>query len=44
MTINVDADATPDQLVKLREEVEARCPVRDNAAHAAPVSIVFSRL
>jgi uncharacterized OsmC-like protein len=39
VNIKVDADATPDQLAKLREEVEARCPVSDNITHATPVSI-----
>ena len=37
--IKVDADATPDQLARLREEVEARCPVSDNITNATPVSI-----
>jgi uncharacterized OsmC-like protein len=44
VTINVDSDATPDQLAKLRDEVEARCPVSDNIANATPVSIVFSTI
>jgi uncharacterized OsmC-like protein len=44
VTINVDADATPDQLTKLREEVEARCPVSDNIANATPVNIVLSKV
>jgi uncharacterized OsmC-like protein len=44
VTINVDSDATPDQLAKLRDEVEARCPVSDNIANATPVSIVFSKI
>jgi uncharacterized OsmC-like protein len=39
VNIKVDADATPDQLAKLREEVEARCPVSDNITNATPVSI-----
>ena len=39
VNIKVDADATPDQLAKLRQEVEARCPVSDNIAHATPVSV-----
>jgi uncharacterized OsmC-like protein len=44
VTIKVDADATPDQLARLREEVEARCPVSDNIANATPVNISFSAL
>jgi uncharacterized OsmC-like protein len=42
VTIKMDADATPDQLARLREEVEARCPVSDNIANATPVSIAMS--
>ena len=42
VTINVGSDATPDQLAKLREEVEARCPVSDNIANATPVNIALS--
>ena len=41
VNIKVDADATPDQLAKLREEVEARCPVSDNITNATPVSIAL---
>ena len=44
VTINVDSDATPDQLAKLRDEVEARCPVSDNIANATPVNILFSTI
>jgi len=43
VTIQVDADATPEQLHKLREEVEARCPVSDNLAHPTPVNITLNR-
>ena len=42
VNIKVDTDATPDQLAKLREEVEARCPVSDNITNATPVSISFA--
>jgi uncharacterized OsmC-like protein len=42
VTIRVDADATPEQLAKLKEEVEARCPVSDNIANATPVNIALS--
>ena len=42
VNIKVDADATPDQLAKLREEVEARCPVSDNITNATPVSIALA--
>jgi uncharacterized OsmC-like protein len=44
VTIKVDADATPDQLAKLKEEVEARCPVSDNIANATPVNIAMSAI
>jgi uncharacterized OsmC-like protein len=37
--IRVDADATPEELEKLRAEVEARCPVSDNIAHGTPVHV-----
>jgi hypothetical protein len=40
VTINVDADATPDSLGKLRNEVESRCPVSDDVAGATPISVV----
>ncbi|HEV7505232.1 MAG TPA: OsmC family protein [Thermoanaerobaculia bacterium] len=39
VALKVDADATPEQLAKLRDEVEARCPVSDNLSQATPVSI-----
>lgn len=42
VNIKVDADATPDELARLREEVEARCPVSDNIANATPVSIALT--
>lgn len=44
VTINVDSDATPDQLEALRAEVEARCPISDNIAQATPVNIVLSKV
>jgi uncharacterized OsmC-like protein len=42
VTIKVDADASPEQLAKLRDEVEARCPVSDNIANATPVNIAMN--
>lgn len=39
VNIKVHADATPEQLEKLRSEVEARCPVSDNIGGATPVNI-----
>jgi uncharacterized OsmC-like protein len=42
VNIKVDADATPDQLARLREEVEARCPVSDNITNTTPVSIALT--
>lgn len=39
VTIKVDADATPEQLEKLRSEVESRCPVSDNITHPTPVHV-----
>jgi uncharacterized OsmC-like protein len=42
VTIKVDADATPEQLEKLRSEVEARCPVSDNIANPTAVNIALT--
>jgi len=42
VNIKVDADATRDELARLREEVEARCPVSDNIANATPVTIALA--
>lgn len=39
VTIKVQADASAEQLEKLRQEVEARCPVSDNIGSATPVNI-----
>ena len=40
--IKIDAEATEEQLEKLRSEVEARCPVSDNIAHPTPVHIALT--
>jgi uncharacterized OsmC-like protein len=42
ITIKVDADATHEQLEKLRSEVEARCPVSDNITHPTPVQFALT--
>ncbi|HEX2224766.1 MAG TPA: OsmC family protein [Thermoanaerobaculia bacterium] len=42
--IRVKADATPEQLEKLRQEVEARCPVSDNIANPTPIHIALSAI
>jgi uncharacterized OsmC-like protein len=42
VTIRISSNASPDQLEKLRAEIEARCPVSDNIAHPTPVSIALS--
>ncbi|MFL6195829.1 MAG: OsmC family protein [Thermoanaerobaculia bacterium] len=42
MTIKVQADASAEQLEKLRQEVEARCPVSDNIGNATPVNIAIA--
>jgi uncharacterized OsmC-like protein len=42
VTIKIKADATPEELEKLRSEVEARCPVSDNVANATPVHIAIA--
>jgi uncharacterized OsmC-like protein len=39
--IRVDADATPEQLAKLRSEVDSRCPVSDNITHPTPVHLTL---
>jgi uncharacterized OsmC-like protein len=43
VSIQIQADATPEQLRKLQEEVEARCPVSDNIAHGTPVQIAITK-
>jgi uncharacterized OsmC-like protein len=42
VTIKVDADATPEELEKLRSEVESRCPVSDNIGGATPVNVAIA--
>lgn len=44
VTIKVHSDATPEQLERLRREVEARCPVSDNIANPTPVNIDLRRI
>ncbi len=44
VTIRVDADATPEQLARLRAEVEARCPVSDNIANPTPVNLSMAAM
>ncbi|HKI05699.1 MAG TPA: OsmC family protein [Thermoanaerobaculia bacterium] len=39
VTIKVHADASPEDLEKLKQEVETRCPVSDNIANSTPVNI-----
>ncbi len=41
VTIKVAAEATPEQLEKLRSEVETRCPVSDNIIHPTPVQVAL---
>jgi uncharacterized OsmC-like protein len=38
-TIHVKGDVTQEQLAHLLREVETRCPVSDNLAHATPVHL-----
>jgi uncharacterized OsmC-like protein len=42
VTIKVHADASPEELQRLKEEVETRCPVSDNLANATPVNITVA--
>ena len=42
VTIKVQADASPEQLRKLQEEVEARCPVSNNISQPTPVNIAIA--
>jgi uncharacterized OsmC-like protein len=44
VAIKVKSDATPEQLEKLRSEVEARCPVSDNIANPTPVHISIATI
>jgi len=43
-TIHIKSTANADQIAKLRSEVEARCPVSDNLAHATPVHITMKAI
>ena len=43
VTIRVHADATPEELQRLQEEVETRCPVSDNIAQATPVKLTIAQ-
>ncbi|RKH70805.1 hypothetical protein D7X96_10465 [Corallococcus interemptor] len=38
-TIHVKGDVTQEQLAHLLREVETRCPVSDNLAHATPIHL-----
>jgi uncharacterized OsmC-like protein len=40
-TIHIKSTANADQIAKLKSEVEQRCPVSDNLAHATPVHITL---
>lgn len=42
VNIKVHADASPEQLEKLRSEVESRCPVSDNIGGATPVHVAVA--
>jgi len=39
--IHVKSSASPEQIAKLKSEVEARCPVSDNLANPTPVHITM---
>ena len=41
VVINIKSTASADQIAKLKSEVEARCPVSDNLAHATPINITM---
>lgn len=41
VTIHVKSTASLDDIARLKSEVEARCPVSDNLAHATPVHITM---
>lgn len=40
--IKVHGAASPEELKRLQEEVEARCPVSDNIAQATPVKVILA--
>lgn len=42
VNIRIHADATPEQLERLRSEVESRCPVSDNIGGATPVYVAVA--
>ncbi|MCY1018502.1 OsmC family protein [Pyxidicoccus sp. MSG2] len=41
VVIYVKSTANADQIAKLKSEVEARCPVSDNLAHATPIHLTM---
>jgi uncharacterized OsmC-like protein len=38
-TVKVDADMTDEEKIAFLEEVDRRCPVSDNLAHATPIEV-----
>ncbi len=43
-TIQVQSTASPEQLARLQNEIETRCPVSDNITNATPVHITMKAL
>ena len=42
--IQIKSTASPEQIARLKSEVEARCPVSDNLANPTPVNITMKAL
>lgn len=41
VTIHLQSNASPEQIARLKSEVEARCPVSDNLANPTPVHLTM---
>ena len=41
LTVNLDADLTPEQKKEFLDEVERRCPVSENTSNTTPVHLVI---
>jgi uncharacterized OsmC-like protein len=44
VTIHIQSDAGPEQVARLKSELEARCPVSDNLANPTPVHLTMKAI
>lgn len=44
VTIHIKSPASPEQIARLKSEIETRCPVSDNLANPTPVNITMKAL